>query len=208
MRGETGLRANILLLVVILLAILAVGLALHIVSPKAKPTSPANATITPPKPGVEGGSVNTSTTSASGAAGGSEAYIVILGSLGCPHCRALKSFFEREMPGTALFCSVDNRGSTCVKAFSVLFNARVTSGVPTSIVCSNSTERILAIVVGEVKDAGFWEKLLAGSSPGGEIPIYYGEEKAGYLKPKSPEEAEKLYKLLCIETLRDSKLLG
>jgi glutaredoxin len=139
-------------------------------------------------------------------------YVVILGSPACPHCRAQKSFFEHEMPGKAYFCDVDRKDSACMKAFSLLFNAGVTSCVPTMVLCDNVTGAVRAIVVGELESLNAWNKLFK-STPNSTIPMYielkdeYRVE--GYLKPKAGADSlQQLYQLLCVETLRDSSRVG
>ncbi|ABM81182.1 hypothetical protein [Hyperthermus butylicus] len=131
-------------------------------------------------------------------------YVVILGSLGCPHCRALKAFFEDKLPGVALFCSIDARDSTCARAFASLVTARITMGVPTSVVCDNSSRRVVAIVLGEYGDVAGWRQLL-NLSPAQRIPVYTGSSIVGYVEPRDHTE---FYKLLCLDTLQDAERLG
>jgi hypothetical protein len=168
-------------------------------------TTPATTTIqalVSPKPSQ----------STSGNYSASNVYVVILDSPACPHCRAQKGFFERKMPGIAYLCDVDKRGSTCMKAFALLFKAGVTNGIPTMIVCDNATGTIKAIVVGELESVDAWNKLFTLAT-NNTIPVCIGlkdEYKvAGYLKPKAGADSlRQLYQLLCIETLRDSSRVG
>ena len=136
-------------------------------------------------------------------------YVVILGTMACPHCRAEKKFFESTMPGVAYFCSIDRSGSSCAKAFSILFSAGVTRGTPTNVLCDNRTGRVKAIVVGDVRSVAAWLKL-ANSTLGNStrIPVYYGDKLAGYLELRETSSATELYRLLCINTLEDSIKLG
>jgi hypothetical protein len=112
------------------------------------------------------------------------------------------------MAGKAYFCSVDKRGSTCEKAFALLFSTGVTNGIPTMIVCDNMTDNIKAIVIGELESVKAWNEIFTAKH-NTSIPVYIGLRSryklAGYLKPKSEGKVlQELYKLLCVDTLKDS----
>ncbi len=117
-------------------------------------------------------------------------YIVVYGTMKCPHCRALKAFLDQHYPGRSVFCPVENR--TCLERLLALYRAGVTTGYPTSCVCT-AKGWLVAIVVGETRSKEQWDRLLSGSPPvDGAVPVYYGERLVGYYKPESYEEASRL----------------
>lgn len=150
--------------------------------------SPASSTFLQEEKGVDGcGSGNASICRPS-----SGVYLVIIGTLSCPHCRAMKDFLPSLGIGT-YFCEIARKGSVCAKAFMELFESGIAPGVPVIVACSNLTKSILFIEVGEYRSQTWWSSVL--SKPPSEPRVYI----AG--KPKTtldPVLAEKLSKLICI----------
>ena len=114
--------------------------------------------------------------------GGYENYLVVYGTLRCPHCRALKSFLEHYFPGVMTFCPVEDE--ECREKLALLYTSGVTTGYPTTVVCTGDG-RIVAIVVGEYPDRAFWEKILSTPKNGTLVPVYYLGRIAKYYSPGS-----------------------
>lgn len=118
-------------------------------------------------------------------------YLVILGTGGCPHCRAMKDYLPRVYPDV-YFCEIMRRGSVCAEAFMKLFTAGVTSGVPTIVACSNTTGRVVFVEVGEYRNTTWWRSVLLHPPA---RPMVYEEGK-----PKTqldPVTEQELAAMLC-----------
>jgi len=136
--------------------------------------------------------------------------VVILGTESCPHCRAMEAFFREELPGRAYFCEITEKGSSCEAAFSLLVGKRVTMAVPTMVVCDPDKRAVEGIIIGEFRDAKWWRNVLENGLPGSNetsIPVYMVNRIAGAMEVE-PGAMEKLYSVLCNDTLADARPLG
>ncbi len=94
-------------------------------------------------------------------AGGGEVYLVVLGTVACPHCRAMLGF----LPGLGVpvyFCEVYGN-KTCMDTLALLARLGVADGVPVVAACSG--DRLLFIEVGELRDHGWWLGMLRQPPP-------------------------------------------
>jgi glutaredoxin len=128
-------------------------------------------------------------------------YFVIIGTEGCPHCRAMKEFLP-SIGADTYFCEIMRSGSVCAKAYMELVTEGITQGVPVIAACSNTSKQLLFIEIGEYRNATWWR--LAVASPSGSPAVYEAGKRVSDLDPVL---AEKLYRLLCVEALRDAEKL-
>lgn len=100
------------------------------------------------------------------------------GSSKCPHCIPLHEFLMQNFDGHHYFCDVSvNR--TCLTYFNKFLHATgLPAYVPQTIVIRG--ERVVALVIGEVRDKAFWDRLIKGSVSD-KIPVYLGVEEKGYI---------------------------
>lgn len=96
--------------------------------------------------------------------------VIMFGSKGCPHCHVMYEFFA----GNTMYrdiCRVLWLESD-EKAYKLFYNlsqieisngidARIAGSVPHMVIAKNNF--IYAVVVGEVKDQSFWDKLLSSA---------------------------------------------
>ncbi len=120
--------------------------------------------------------------------GGRGFFFYMYGSSACPHCARLHGFFEQYYRGHYSFCDMEySRG--CRDAWLAAASAAGLRGdelgIPTVFVVVNGS--LAAVVVGEVEDKGFWDRL-ASSSPvnGSLVPLYYGPSFVRYLNISDP----------------------
>lgn len=198
----------------ILVAVLSTALLLaldHIYAGEAATTVPAaSTTATSPQAisPLPGPAASTTTTSSQQEL--HKRIVVILGTRSCPHCRAMEAFFQEELPGRTYFCEITEKGSSCEAAFSLLVSKRVTMAVPTIVVCDPIKRIVEGIVIGEYRNATWWRNVLEKGLPGGNetsIPVYMVNRITGAMEVE-PGAMEKLYGVLCNDTLADARLLG
>ncbi len=97
----------------------------------------------------------------------------IYGDPSCPHCRAMKKFFTDEYGSSHVYFCNAASNTTCQERFidlSIKIGSR--GWVPTILVVEDCKTK--AIVIGEVRDKGFWDKLLAAPITNN-ITVYMGE---------------------------------
>ncbi|MEL9908411.1 MAG: thioredoxin family protein [Desulfurococcus sp.] len=92
--------------------------------------------------------------------------IVMFGLTTCPHCHAQQEFFNTEMPGKALYLWIDT-DKRVESLFSQLTNLEISKGVPPQYVLGvphilvlDKNGGLVAVVIGEAEDKGFWDRLL------------------------------------------------
>ncbi len=106
--------------------------------------------------------------------------LVAFGSQSCPHCRALHNFFSKNYVGIYTFFWVEDRVSS--ELFAYLARVEISYGlsnnyayaVPQTLVLSEG--KAVAIVIGEVTNASFWNHLL-NSKANATVPIYLGSSE-------------------------------
>ncbi len=98
----------------------------------------------------------------------------IYGDPSCPHCSALKQFLTKTYGSSHVyFCNVA-ANSSCTNHFLELSVAIASKGwIPTTLVVVDC--KTTGIVIGEVEDKGFWDKLLS-SKPSNNITVYMSTE--------------------------------
>lgn len=96
----------------------------------------------------------------------SDVAIVMFGDRGCPHCRALADFLGARYQDKALILWVDEDQSAEMILFALIILELdkgvpydVARGVPHTVVLGRDGAP-KAVVIGEVRDASFWDKLL------------------------------------------------
>ena len=125
----------------------------------------------------------------------SSLYLVILGTEGCPHCRAMKEYLP-EIVNDTYFCEIMRQDSACAKAFMELVTAGITKGVPTIVACNKLTGQVVFVVVGEYRDTAWWRKVLA--NPPSEPTVYVEGKPVTTLDPVT---AQKVSRLVCAEAV-------
>ncbi|ACL10681.1 hypothetical protein DKAM_0355 [Desulfurococcus amylolyticus 1221n] len=93
--------------------------------------------------------------------------IIMFGLTTCPHCHAQQEFFESEMSGKVLYLWVD-MDEKAGSLFSQLTNLEISKGAPPQyalgvphIIVLDKNGELVAVVIGEAKDKGFWDRLLS-----------------------------------------------
>ena len=93
--------------------------------------------------------------------------IIMFGLTTCPHCHAQQEFFETEIPGKVLYLWID-MDDRAGSLFSQLTNLEISKGAPPQyvlgvphIIVLDRDGGLVAVVIGEAKDKGFWDRLLS-----------------------------------------------
>jgi len=112
---------------------------------------------------------------------GAEAiHFYIYGSYRCPHCSRLEQLLTQWYgESSVFFCSVD-RNATCAKRFYVLSH-RLNLGYAVPLTLVINENRVVAIVLGEVGEKGFWDRLLE-RRPSNSIPLYIANQFVGSIE--------------------------
>ncbi|AFL66310.1 thioredoxin family protein [Desulfurococcus amylolyticus] len=93
--------------------------------------------------------------------------IIMFGLTTCPHCHAQQEFFETEMSGKVLYLWID-MDEKVSSLFSQLTNLEISKGAPPQyalgvphIIVLDKNGGLVAVVIGEAEDKGFWDRLLS-----------------------------------------------
>ena len=97
----------------------------------------------------------------------------------CPHCEPLHRFLEAHFPGHHYFCDMASTPECTVYFRAWLEVMHLPPYIPQTIVIKDG-KYVVAIVIGEVRDASFWLKL-ASLKPSRRIPVFSGTRRAGTL---------------------------
>jgi len=103
----------------------------------------------------------------------STTYLFVYGSSGCKACIPFKEFLSRNYANITIFCDLATNSSCRLRFFELISNYEVPPEIPMTFVVSK--EGIVAIIVGDVQDEAFWDKLIASTPTSAmSIPIYGG----------------------------------
>lgn len=94
--------------------------------------------------------------------------LLMFGSPGCPHCRAMDTFFNENYPGIyEVIWITGSGGSLNLTWFVSLASEEVQQGIPEQyatavpqILVLDGSGRLRGIVIGEITDKAFWDLLL------------------------------------------------
>lgn len=130
----------------------------------------------------------------------------IYGMTTCPYCERLHEFLDNSYSGLAAFCAI-NEVQSCDAAFNKQtelllqrFNStiplspydlyRVFGAVPRTLVVKNKTY-ILAVVIGLVENADFWNNITC-YEPSSKVPVFYGDRVVGHVDLELSEQPDLL----------------
>ncbi|MEM4907068.1 MAG: hypothetical protein QXV34_06715 [Sulfolobales archaeon] len=112
---------------------------------------------------------------------GSANYLLyIYGSDGCPHCTALKNYFNSWYGSSNVyFCSLERNSSCAERLLKFYTDLGLGVSVPLTFVVVDGNVR--AVVLGEVSDKSFWDGLLKLPETN-DLPFYLGRQLGGYIR--------------------------
>ena len=118
----------------------------------------------------------------------SSVYLFVYGSSGCKACIPFKKFLSENYGGIMIFCDLATNSSCRLRFFDLISTNEVPPEIPMTFVVSK--EGIVAIVVGDVEDKSFWDKLISSKPTSStSIPIYGGSYRViKYLKVENQTE--------------------
>ncbi|MCX8186555.1 MAG: hypothetical protein N3G48_05555 [Sulfolobales archaeon] len=106
--------------------------------------------------------------------------LYIYGSEGCPHCSALKNYFNSWYGSTNFyFCSFELNSSCAERLIKFCSDLGISPSIPLTFVVVDGSIR--AVVFGEVGNKSFWDALLK-IPESTDVPLYLGSQLGGYIR--------------------------
>lgn len=106
--------------------------------------------------------------------------LYIYGSEGCPHCNALKNYFNSWYGSSRIyFCSLEGNSSCVERLLKFCNELGLSVSVPLTFVVVDGSVR--AVVFGEVGNKSFWDDLIK-LPESNDLPLYLGSQLGGYIR--------------------------